>query len=88
MLHASASDVPACHSPAAPQLVARVFAGVFARVCVCVCVFCCRAMGDRSGLTELAETASASGKHNVAFLAHFLLGEVGKCVDLLVSVGR
>ncbi len=45
-------------------------------------------MGDRSGLTELAETASASGKHNVAFLAHFLLGEVGKCVDLLVSVGR
>ena len=45
-------------------------------------------MGDRSGLVQLAEEAASSGKHNVAFLAHFLLGEVGKCVDLLVGINR
>ncbi len=48
----------------------------------------CSAMGDRIGLIDLAEQAASSGKHNVAFLAYFLLGDVSKCVDLLVGINR
>mmetsp|Transcript_1936 Transcript_1936/g.2994 ORF Transcript_1936/g.2994 Transcript_1936/m.2994 type:complete len:1036 (+) Transcript_1936:110-3217(+) len=46
------------------------------------------AMGDREGLGSLAEDAKVAGKHNVAFAALLLLGQVDSCVDLLVSVGR
>lgn len=38
------------------------------------------AKGDRQGLTKLTESALAAGKHNVAFLCLFLLGQVrGAC---------
>lgn len=32
--------------------------------------------GDRPALTKLSEAALAAGKHNVAFLCLFLLGQV------------
>lgn len=34
------------------------------------------AKGDRPGLTKLAEAALTAGKHNVAFVCLFLLGQV------------
>jgi hypothetical protein len=34
------------------------------------------AKGDRQGLTKLTDAALAGGKHNVAFLCLFLLGQV------------
>lgn len=46
------------------------------------------AMGDRPGLASLADEAAGGGKHNVAFMALFLLGRVDACVDLLVGAGR
>jgi hypothetical protein len=39
--------------------------------CVC-CIFLCSTMGDRTGLSALAEEAASVGKYNVAFLAQFL----------------
>ncbi|CAK4617062.1 hypothetical protein LEN26_014692 [Aphanomyces euteiches] len=44
--------------------------------------------GDRAKLAELAELATAKSRHNVAFIAHFLLGELKKCVQLLVETKR
>ena len=34
------------------------------------------------------EDAQGLGKHNVAFLGHFLLGRLSECIDLLVEAGR
>ena len=54
-----------------------------------VCVSsCCSVTGDRQGLSVLATEARGAGKHNVAFLALFLLGEVKECMQLLVEAGR
>eukprot|EP00798_Chlamydomonas_sp_ICE-L_P021129 gene21129-28016_t len=46
------------------------------------------ARGHPEGLAQLATDALASGKHNVAFLALFLLGRLGECVELLVATSR
>ncbi|KAJ9505015.1 hypothetical protein QJQ45_029931, partial [Haematococcus lacustris] len=46
------------------------------------------ALGDRPGLQVLASQAAEAGKHNVAFLAHFLCGDVQACVDLLIATNR
>eukprot|EP00879_Flechtneria_rotunda_P019952 GHRR01020972.1.p1 GENE.GHRR01020972.1~~GHRR01020972.1.p1 ORF type:complete len:816 (+),score=351.64 GHRR01020972.1:464-2911(+) len=46
------------------------------------------AKGDRAGLSQLAESSLAAGKQNVAFLCLFLLGQVDRCVSLLIEAGR
>merc|ERR1712051_415372 len=40
------------------------------------------------GVAKLGETATQSGKNNVAFLSHFLLGDLEKCLDVLIERGR
>lgn len=44
--------------------------------------------GNRNGLEALAVSAADGGKHNVAFLALFLLGRAEECMQLLVSSNR
>jgi len=44
--------------------------------------------GDASMVAKLGETATQSGKNNVAFLSHFLLGDLEKCLDVLIESGR
>ena len=36
-------------------------------------------------VTKLADAASESGKNNVAFLSHFILGDLEKCLDVLIG---
>jgi coatomer subunit beta' len=43
------------------------------------------AKADRQGLTKLADAALAGGKHNVAFVCLFLLGQV-RFVSLLCAL--
>ena len=44
--------------------------------------------GDANMVAKLGETATQSGKNNVAFLSHFLLGDLEKCLDVLIESGR
>ena len=44
--------------------------------------------GNRNGLAKLALEATEGGKHNVAFLALFLLGRTEECMQLLVATHR
>ena len=44
--------------------------------------------GDADMVAKLGETAIQSGKNNVAFLSHFLLGDLEKCLDVLIESGR
>ena len=37
---------------------------------------------------KLGEAASDAGKNNVAFLSQFILGDVEKCLDVLIESGR
>ncbi|KAK9807397.1 hypothetical protein WJX73_000390 [Symbiochloris irregularis] len=46
------------------------------------------ATGSSAGMQSLVGEASDQGKHNVEFLAAFLLGQLSHCVDLLISCGR
>lgn len=46
------------------------------------------ATGSAPGMQALVATAHDQGKHNVEFLAAFLLGQLSHCVDLLISSGR
>lgn len=46
------------------------------------------AQGNRPGMEYLADLALNSGKHNVAFLAKFLLGQVQECVNVLLNTNR
>ena len=39
-------------------------------------------------VTKLGEAASEAGKNNVAFLSHFILGDLEKCLDVLIESGR
>lgn len=43
---------------------------------------------NADGLRSLAEQASASGLHNVAFSALWSLGDVDACIDMLVQTNR
>jgi len=45
-------------------------------------------LGNVDGFHKLAEKAREKNKHNIAFVALFLLGRVNDCIDLLVSIGR
>ena len=42
----------------------------------------------RSGMQKLLPLAKATGKTNIAFMCHLLLGEIDACVDLLVESDR
>lgn len=44
--------------------------------------------GDEQLVRTLAETTQAEGKHNLSFLSHFLVGDLAKCLDILISTGR
>lgn len=46
------------------------------------------ATGSAAGMDMLVSAAQDQGKHNVQFLAAFLLGRLSDCVDLLISSGR
>ena len=36
----------------------------------------------------LGQTAASSDKNNVAFLSHFLLGDLEECLEILIKSGR
>ncbi|CAJ1946276.1 unnamed protein product [Cylindrotheca closterium] len=46
------------------------------------------AVGNLAGVERLAELATAKGKTNVGFVAHFLTGDVETCADILVKTNR
>lgn len=46
------------------------------------------AMGDRDGVSSLANEALSQGKQNIAFLSFFILGEVENCYELLIKTKR
>jgi coatomer subunit beta' len=46
------------------------------------------ATGNLDGMEKLAKFATDDGKTNVAFVAHFLTGNVEACADLLISTKR
>lgn len=46
------------------------------------------ASGNKQGLRALAQQASESGLHNVAFSTLWTLGDVDACIDLLVQTNR
>lgn len=46
------------------------------------------ASGNKEGLRSLAQQASESGLHNVAFSTLWSLGDVDACIDLLVQTNR
>lgn len=43
---------------------------------------------DRDGLSSLAETATDTGMHNIAYTARWSLGDVDACVSILNETGR
>ncbi|KAK5646456.1 hypothetical protein RI129_004920 [Pyrocoelia pectoralis] len=44
--------------------------------------------GDVDLMRYLAETTAATNKHNIAFLAYFMLADLHKCLDILISTDR
>lgn len=44
--------------------------------------------GSSKLMNQLANDSYTSGQHNVSFISSFLLGDVDKCVDILVKTGR
>ncbi|PSN49934.1 Coatomer subunit beta' [Blattella germanica] len=44
--------------------------------------------GDADMVRKLGETADATRKNNVSFLSYFLLGDINKCLDILISTQR
>jgi len=44
--------------------------------------------GDAEMVRKLGETADSTGKNNVSFLSYFLLGDVHKCLEVLINTNR
>ncbi|KAI1733138.1 coatomer WD associated region domain-containing protein [Ditylenchus destructor] len=44
--------------------------------------------GNSKLMNQLANDSYSSGQHNVSFISSLLLGDVSKCVDILVETGR
>lgn len=44
--------------------------------------------GDAEMVRKLGETADSTGKNNVSFLSYFLLGDVHKCLEILINTNR
>lgn len=45
-------------------------------------------LGDAGMVSKLAETAKTNGKNNIAFVCYMLLGELEKCLNLLIETDR
>lgn len=39
-------------------------------------------------IRQLGEQSSEAGKHNISFLSMFLLGDVDRCLDILIATNR
>jgi len=44
--------------------------------------------GDAGTLDKLSQSADTEGQHNVAFMAHLLLGRLEPALEVLISTGR
>ncbi|KAG5868665.1 hypothetical protein JTB14_009969 [Gonioctena quinquepunctata] len=44
--------------------------------------------GDEQMVRILGENTEAEGKYNLSFLSYFLVGDLTKCLDILISTGR
>ena len=44
--------------------------------------------GDAGTLDKLAELSTGDGQHNIAFMAHFLMGRLEEALEVLVATGR
>ncbi|XP_064642284.1 coatomer subunit beta'-like isoform X2 [Lineus longissimus] len=44
--------------------------------------------GNADMVQKLGEASESSGQHNVSFLSHFMLGNLEKCLEVLISSGR
>lgn len=44
--------------------------------------------GDENMVRNLGELGAAQGKHNISFLSMFLLGDLEKCLQILISTNR
>lgn len=44
--------------------------------------------GDETLVRNLGENTHSEGKHNLAFLSYLLVGDLNKCLDILISTGR
>ncbi|KAG8230345.1 hypothetical protein J437_LFUL000616 [Ladona fulva] len=46
------------------------------------------ASGDASMLKDLAQSSDSQAKNNISFLSYFLLGDLEKCLEILISTDR
>lgn len=44
--------------------------------------------GDASMVRNLGELGASQGKHNISFLSMFLLGDLDKCLEILINTNR
>lgn len=44
--------------------------------------------GDSNMVRNLGELGAAQGKHNISFLSMFLLGDLDKCLEILINTNR
>lgn len=44
--------------------------------------------GDENLVKSLGENTLSEGKNNLAFLSYFMLGDLDKCLDILITTGR
>lgn len=44
--------------------------------------------GDAAAIESLGAASAAQGKHNIAFLSSFLLGDADRCLQTLIETGR
>lgn len=45
-------------------------------------------LGNTSVVKQVAQTADGLGKNNVSFLSYFMLGNLEKCLDILIATNR
>ncbi|KAF5288983.1 hypothetical protein FQA39_LY03862 [Lamprigera yunnana] len=51
-------------------------------------LFLAQSSGDLELMRYLADSTAAANKHNVAFLASFILSDLNKCLEILISTDR
>ncbi|CAH1104485.1 unnamed protein product [Psylliodes chrysocephalus] len=44
--------------------------------------------GDEKVVRALGDATQTEGKHNLSFLSHFLVGDLNKCLNILITTGR
>lgn len=44
--------------------------------------------GNATVMKQVAETADTLGRNNVSFLSYFMLGNLEKCLDILIATNR